>query len=57
MLLGVLAGSAIGWMRIAQGGHFLSDVVFAGWVIWLLYQTIRHSWLHSRLRRIRSIHQ
>jgi len=55
MMMGVLAGCTIGWMRIAQGGHFLSDVVFAGWVIWLLYQTIRNIWLHSRLRRIRSI--
>ena len=56
IMLGVLAGSGLGWMRIAQGGHYLSDVVFAGWVIWLLYQAIRHIWLHSRLRRIRSLH-
>lgn len=27
---GLLAGSAAGLIRIAQGGHFLSDVVFAG---------------------------
>jgi len=27
---GVVAGSAAGLVRMAQGGHFLSDVVFAG---------------------------
>jgi lipid A 4'-phosphatase len=26
----ILAGSIIGFIRIGQGGHFLSDVVFAG---------------------------
>lgn len=30
---GLLAGSAAGLIRIAQGGHFLSDVVFAGIVM------------------------
>jgi len=39
-LAGALAGSAIGLIRIAQGAHFLSDVIFAGFDIvtvgWLL---------------------
>lgn len=30
MVSGVLAGSGAGLVRIAQGGHFLSDVIFAG---------------------------
>jgi lipid A 4'-phosphatase len=38
------AGAALGAMRIGQGGHFLSDVVFSGFfncgVIWLLYELI-----------------
>jgi len=38
-------GAAIGLMRIAQGGHFLSDVLFAGWTIWLIEQSIRAFWL------------
>ena len=29
-----LAGAGIGLVRIAQGGHFFSDVLFAGWVLW-----------------------
>lgn len=28
--LGIIFGSAAGFVRMAQGGHFLSDVVFAG---------------------------
>jgi lipid A 4'-phosphatase len=53
LVLGVLTGLGIGAVRIAQGGHFLSDVIFAGWVIWLVFQSIRHSWLHWRLRKLR----
>ena len=30
MGVAVLAGSLIGFIRIGEGGHFLSDVVFAG---------------------------
>jgi lipid A 4'-phosphatase len=34
MAAGLLAGAAVGLMRIAQGAHFLSDVVFSGWVVY-----------------------
>ena len=38
------AGTALGGVRVIQGGHFLSDVVFAGWFVggltWLLYHAI-----------------
>jgi lipid A 4'-phosphatase len=40
----VVAGAAMGLARMAQGGHFLSDVVFSGLIVvttnWLLYQAI-----------------
>lgn len=40
----VVVGALIGLMRIVQGGHFLSDVVFSGFIIigisWLLYQLV-----------------
>jgi lipid A 4'-phosphatase len=40
----ILAGALIGLMRMAQGAHFLSDVVFSGLIVigssWLLYQLI-----------------
>ncbi|MBX2858158.1 MAG: phosphatase PAP2 family protein [Cellvibrionaceae bacterium] len=34
LYIGLLSGLAIGGIRIVQGGHFLSDVVFAGWVVY-----------------------
>ncbi|MBI5330281.1 MAG: phosphatase PAP2 family protein [Betaproteobacteria bacterium] len=33
---GLAAGSLLGLMRIAQGGHFLSDVVFSGYAVALV---------------------
>lgn len=40
----VVAGAALGLMRIAQGGHFLSDVVASGFLVtglsWLLYRAV-----------------
>jgi undecaprenyl-diphosphatase len=40
----IAAGSIIGIGRMAQGGHFLSDVAFSGLIVtatnWLLYQAI-----------------
>jgi lipid A 4'-phosphatase len=41
--LGVLAGTLAGLVRIAQGGHFLSDVIFAG-VLMALIAELLH-WL------------
>jgi lipid A 4'-phosphatase len=51
--LGIGLGLAIGLMRIAQGGHFLSDVLFAGWTIWLIEQSLRRVWLYQRCRQLR----
>ena len=51
LLSGIAAGGFIGAVRIMQGGHFLSDVVFSGWVIWLSMQCIRSVWLRLRWRR------
>ncbi len=49
---GSIAGAWLGFTRIAQGGHFLSDIVFAGIVTiglaWLLSFTL--SWLGRLLR-------
>ena len=47
----IAAGALIGLTRIAQGGHFLSDVVFSGLLVygtsWLLYRAIM---VHDALR-------
>lgn len=49
---GLAAGSFIGFARIIQGGHYLSDVVFSGWFIWLIYLLVRGIWLRWRWRKI-----
>lgn len=38
--VGVLAGTAAGFIRIAQGGHFLSDVIFAGVFMALIAEVV-----------------
>ena len=44
----VLAGTLIGLVRMAQGAHFLSDVIFSGIFTfltgWLLYFLLLHRW-------------
>ncbi|MFM7698022.1 MAG: phosphatase PAP2 family protein, partial [Limnohabitans sp.] len=50
---GMTAGALIGATRVMQGGHFLSDIVFSGWFIWLTYQLIRNTWLRYRCVRIK----
>ena len=39
----VVFGAAVGLLRMAFGGHFLSDVVFAGLIMWGLLMALR--WL------------
>jgi lipid A 4'-phosphatase len=34
LLAGIALGAALGLMRMAQGGHFLSDVVFSFYAVW-----------------------
>ena len=52
----MLLGAGIGWVRIAQGGHFLSDIVFSGLVVWGSAILIRWGWLHWRVRQGRGRH-
>ncbi len=44
----ILLGLLTGWMRVIQGGHFLSDVLFSGMVVfgltWLLALVILRPW-------------
>lgn len=42
---GLVAGVAIGLARMAQGGHFLSDVLFSGLAIWGVCLLLREGWL------------
>jgi lipid A 4'-phosphatase len=53
--VGLLAGGLVGAVRIAQGGHFLSDVVFSFLAIWLTHLFIHALWLRWRVRQIRRL--
>ncbi|MDO9006520.1 MAG: phosphatase PAP2 family protein [Aquabacterium sp.] len=35
LLIGLLAGSLIGLGRMMQGGHFLSDIIFSFYAVWI----------------------
>jgi len=52
-MTGLMVGSAIGLVRMAQGGHFLSDVVFSFLAIWGSTLLIRQVWLQWRLHELR----
>ena len=45
---GIITGSLIGFVRIAQGGHFLSDVIFSFCSIWAIHLLIRYVWMRFR---------
>ena len=47
---GVLMGAAIGWARIVQGGHFLSDVIWAGAAVFIAGELL--AWLLLRERTL-----
>jgi lipid A 4'-phosphatase len=45
LAIGIAAGLAIGAVRMAQGAHFASDVLFSGLVVWGTNLAIRAGWL------------
>jgi lipid A 4'-phosphatase len=49
--IGMVAGSAIGLSRVAQGGHFFSDIVFCLLALWLVCVLLRGMWLRLALLR------
>ena len=48
-LTGLFAGSLIGFVRIAQGGHFLSDIIFSFVAIWAVHLLVRSVWVRFRI--------
>jgi lipid A 4'-phosphatase len=46
LLIGILAGAVVGLGRIMQGGHFVSDIVFAFYAVWISCEVI--GWLDRR---------
>lgn len=49
-IAGTVAGLATGLIRMAQGAHFLSDIVLAGVFMALTVLTLREAMLHGRPR-------
>ena len=47
------SGLVIGLGRMVQGGHFLSDILFAGWLMWAVTVLVREGWLRTLLWRRR----
>ena len=45
---GLVFGTVVGAVRMAQGGHFLSDVVFAALAVWWTYHLIGRLWIRSK---------
>ena len=54
--IGLVWGAVVSLARIAEGGHFLSDTLFAGLAVWGSGWLIREAWLRHvalRWRRLR----
>lgn len=46
LLIGTVAGGVVGMGRMMQGGHFLSDIIFAFYAIWLSCELV--AWVDRR---------
>jgi lipid A 4'-phosphatase len=42
--IGLLAGAVIGWGRMLQGGHYLGDVVFSFFTVWVSGMVVLAAW-------------
>jgi lipid A 4'-phosphatase len=52
LLIGTVSGAVIGAGRMMQGGHFLSDIIFAFYAIWLSCELV--AWVdHRRIAKQR----
>lgn len=48
LLIGLVTGGLVGMGRMLQGGHFLSDIVFAFYGVWLSCELV--AWIDRRLQ-------
>lgn len=48
-LAGMAAGLGVGLVRMSQGGHFASDVLLNGLMVWLMCCLLRLAWLRVRV--------
>ena len=52
LAIGWAAGLVLGLIRMAQGGHFLGDVLFGGLLLWGCAWSTRWVYVHWRVRRM-----
>jgi lipid A 4'-phosphatase len=50
--LGLLAGSVVGLGRIIQGGHYLSDVIFSFYIVWLSCELVAYAFKRYDLSQL-----
>lgn len=51
LYLGLVSGCVVGGMRVMQGGHFFSDVLFSGFVCYFVYRLLSRITLgYSKIR-------
>lgn len=53
LAIGLGAGTLIGVARVAVGGHFLSDVIFSGFVVWFSLQLVARLFVRISAHRRR----
>jgi lipid A 4'-phosphatase len=49
LLIGGAVGAFIGFVRMVEGDHFLSDVIFSGLVIWGTCMLLRTAWVRLKI--------
>lgn len=52
LLIGIVTGGIVGAGRMMQGGHFLSDIIFAFYGVWLSCELV--AWIDRRLQHRRA---
>jgi len=58
LIPGLITGAVVGGVRIIQGGHFLSDVIFAGFFVYFSCQWVSYwIWRDSSIRRESTVNQ
>lgn len=55
LFTGMVTGGLIGLVRISQGGHFLSDVIFSLIAIWGSFLLIHAVWLRFRFWQLQKV--
>ncbi len=56
LLIGLVAGGAVGMARILQGGHYLSDVICSFYTVWLSCELVVWAFRRYDLSRLPSHH-